>query len=68
MWQSICSVNTQETKLQHFFLKCWRLEDSNFNGNELHHGDLLEKFKENNLAKVRFLKLQTKENLLECFY
>ena len=34
----------------------------------LHQGDLLKEFKENNLAKVNFLKLLTKENLLECFH
>ena len=32
----------------------------------LHQGDLLKKFKENNLAKVNFLKLLTKENSLKC--
>ena len=31
-------------------------------------GDLLEKFKENNLAKVSLLKLLTTENLLVCFH
>ena len=30
----------------------------------LHQGALLEKFKENNVAKVGFLKLLTKENPL----
>ena len=28
----------------------------------------IEKFKENNLPKVSFLKLLTKENPLECFH
>ena len=36
-------------------------------GTGLHQGDSLEKFKENILAKVNCLKLQTQENLLECF-
>ena len=30
--------------------------------------DLIEKFKEKNLAKVSFLKILSKENPLECFY
>ena len=30
--------------------------------------DLLEKLKENNVAKVSLLKLLTKENLLICFH
>ena len=29
---------------------------------------LLEKFKENNLGKIGFLKLLTKENLFRCFH
>ena len=29
-------------------------------------GDLLERFRENNLAKVNLLKLLIKENLLGC--
>ena len=33
----------------------------------LHQGDLLEKLSEKNLANVSFLKLLSKENLLECF-
>ena len=44
------------------------VEDSIFNEPGLHQGNLLEKFKENNLEKVSFLKLLTKENLLGCFY
>ena len=40
----------------------------NFNRNGLHQGDLLEKFKEEDLAKVSFLKLLTKKNLLEYFH
>ena len=39
-----------------------------FDGNGLHQGNLLEKFKENNLAKVRFVKFLIRENLLECFH
>ena len=39
-----------------------------FNGTGLHQGALLEKFKENNLRKIGFLKLLTKENLLGCFH
>ena len=34
----------------------------------LHQGDLLKKFNGSNLSKVNFLKLLTKENLLECFH
>ena len=30
--------------------------------------DLLEKLKENNVAEVSLLKVQTKENLLICFH
>ena len=41
---------------------------SNFNGPVLHQGALLEKFKENDLRKIGFLKLLTKENLLACFH
>ena len=44
------------------------VESSNFNGTGLHLGDLLEKFEENSLAKVSFLKLLAKENLIGCFY
>ena len=68
MWRSSCSENTQKTNLWQFFLQCCRLQDSNFNRNELHYGDLLEKFEENNLAKVSFLKLLTQKNLLVCFH
>ena len=68
IWQCSCSVNTQKTNLQHFFLQCWRLKNSNFSRTVLHQGDLLRKFKESNLAKVNFLKLLTKENPVECFH
>ena len=68
IWQFICSVNTQKTNLQQFFLQCWRLYDSNFSRTVLHQGDLLKKFKENNLPNVNFLKLLTKGNPLECFH
>ena len=44
------------------------MEGSNFNGTGIHQGDLLEKFKENNLKKIELLKLLTKENLLGCFH
>ena len=50
------------------FVKLEVVKLKNFNQNGLHQGDLLEKFKEKNLAKVSFLKLQTKENFLECFH
>ena len=40
---------------------------SNFNGTGLHQGDLLEKFKENNLAKVNCLKLQIQEKTYRMF-
>ena len=36
-------------------------------GTGLHQGDLLEKFKENNLAKVNCLKLQTQEKPSRMF-
>ena len=68
MWYSSCSTNTHKTNLGQFFLQCCRLKDPNFNGTKLHQVDLLEKFKENNLAKVNFLKLLTKENLLGCWH
>ena len=60
MWWSICSENTQKTNLRQFFLQCYGLRDSDFDGTGLHQGDLLEMFKENNLAKVSFLKLLRK--------
>ena len=63
---SRCSANTQKTNLRQFFLQCWRL--TNFNRTELLQGDLLKKHKENNLAKVNFLKLLTKKHHLECFH
>ena len=53
MWDSSCSGNTQKNNLRQFTV--------------LHQGALLEKFNENNLAKVSLLKLLTKENLLVCF-
>ena len=43
-------------------------QDPNFILTGFHHGDLFERFKEDNLAKVSFLKLLTKENLLGCFH
>ena len=66
VWLCRCSVSTQKTNLCKFFLQCWRLQDSNFNRTGLRHGDLFKKQK--NLAKVNFLKLLTKENLLKCFH
>ena len=45
-----------------------KMNQSNFNGTGLYQGDSLEKFKENNLAKANYLKLQTQENLLKCFH
>ena len=63
-----CSVNTLKANLRQFSLQCWRWKESNFNRTGLHQGDLLEKFKETNLAKVSFLKLLTKDNLLEYFH
>ena len=52
MWDSSCSGNTQKTNLQQF--------------TGLHQGALHEKFKKSNHAKVSFLKLPIKENLV-CF-
>ena len=66
--QSSYSENTQKTKLRQFFLPCWRMKDSVINGTGLHQGDFFEKLEVENLAKVSFLKLQTKENLLGCFH
>ena len=66
VWLCRCSVSTQKTNLCQFFLQCWRLQDSNFNRTGLRRGDLFKKQK--NLAKVNFLKLLTKENLLKCFH
>ena len=37
------------------------IKDSNFSRTVLQQGDLVKKFKENNLAKVNFLNLLTKE-------
>ena len=39
----------------------------NFNGTGLDQGELPEKFKENNLAKVNYLKLQTQEKHSRMF-
>ena len=60
MCDSSCSGNIQKSNLRQFSLQCWRLQDSNLNGTGLHQGSVLEMFKENNLAKVSFLKLLTK--------
>ena len=60
--------STQKINLQQFLWQCWKLQGSNFNGTGLHQGALLEKFKENNLRKIGFLKLLTKKNLLGCFH
>ena len=48
-------------------MQWWSLQDKNFNGTQLHQGDLPENFKENNLAKINCLKLQTQENPLNVF-
>ena len=68
MWDSNCSRSSQKIDLHQFFWKCWRLQGSNFNGTVLHQGALLEKFQENNLEKIGFLKLLTKENFLGYFH
>ena len=68
IWQCRCCVNTQKTNLRQFLFKCRRLQDSNFNRTGLHQANLLKKLNENNLAKVSFLKLLTKEYLLKCFH
>ena len=57
MWESSCSRNAQETNLQQFFAVVHLATPESFTW----------KFKENNLAKVSFLKLLIKENLLACF-
>ena len=68
MWWSSCSENTEKTNLRQLILQCCRLLDSNFNKTgPVAQEDLLEKLKENNVAKVSLLKLLTKENLLVCF-
>ena len=62
MQDSSCSGKTQKTNLQQFFfffLQSSKFQDSNFNLTGLHQEDLFERFKENNLAKVSFLKLLT---------
>ena len=41
---------------------------SNFNGTCLRLKDLLEKYRENNFAKLNCLRLQTQENFLEWFH
>ena len=61
IWKSSCYVNTKKTNLQQFILQWWRLQDSNFNGAWLHQRDLIEKFKQNNYAKVNCLMLKTQE-------
>ena len=48
-------------------MQWWRLQDSNFNGTGLHQGDLLEKFKENNLAKVNCLVTNTGKTFSNVF-
>ena len=68
MWDSSCSRSTQKFNLQQLFWQYWRLQGSNFNGTGLHQGALLETLMENNLGKIGFLKLLTKENLLGCFH
>ena len=50
-------VNIQKSNLRQFFLQ-WTTPGK----------CTYKKFKENNLAKVNFLKLLTKENLFECFH
>ena len=60
--------STHKINLQQFFWQCWKLQGSNFNGTGLHQGTLVEKFKENSLRKIDYLKLLTKENLLGCFH
>ena len=55
--QCSCSVNTQKTNLRQIFLQRTTPRKCTY-----------KKFKENNLAKVIFLKLLTKENLFECFH
>ena len=62
MWWSSCSENTQRTNLRQLILQCSRLELA------VTQGYLLEKLKENNVAKVSSFKLLTKENLLVCFH
>ena len=59
MWDSSCSRSTQKINFQQFFRQFWRLE---------YQQPLLVKFKENNLGKIGFLKLLTKENLFRCFH
>ena len=44
------------------------VKDSNVSRTVLHQVDLVKKIKENNLAKVNFLNLLTKEKSLECFH
>ena len=54
-------------RLQYVFSKtnvCW----DSLSRTVLYQGDLLKKFKENNLAKVNSLKLRKMENSLKCFH
>ena len=57
IWDSSCPGNTQKTNLQQFFVAVhWTTST------------LLEKLKENNIARVGFLKLLTNKNLLVHFH
>ena len=68
MRQSSCSVNTPRKLTCSSFFAMLEVVRHNFNETGLRQGDLLENFKENNLARVSFLQLLSKENLLECFH
>ena len=57
MWGSSCSRSIEKINLQEFFLQCWWLQGSNFDGTGLHQGALLETFKPRNLGKICLLKL-----------
>ena len=61
MWGSSCSRTTQKINLQQFFVQCWKLQGSSFNGTGLHQGALLERFNQNSLVKIEFFKVTNKE-------
>ena len=66
MWWSSCPESAQKTNLLQLFCNVVGYKTST----RLYaaQGDLHEKFKKNNLAKVSLLNLLTTENLLVCFY
>ena len=65
MWWSKCFENNRKTNVRHFFCNVVGCKTQISMG--LGQGDLIKKFKENNLPIVSFLKLLTKENSMYVF-